>query len=118
MTLIIGGAGQGKLDLALSLANCGREDIALTPQEAGPLLYRLETWLRTEPDPLPALEALLERSPDVVIVCSEVGCGVVPLDRGDRDWRERVGRTCCALARRADRVIRVCCGIPTTLKGA
>ena len=118
MVLIIGGAGQGKLDLALSLANCGREEIALSPQAAGPVLYHLEAWLKTEPAPLPALEELLRRNPNVVIVCDEVGCGVVPMDRSQRDWRERVGRTCCVLAERADRVIRVFCGIPTTLKGA
>ena len=68
-------------------------------------------------DPLAALEAYLRRRPDAVILCDEVGCGVVPMDRTDREWRERVGRTCCYLAERAERVIRVYCGIPMVLKG-
>ena len=67
---------------------------------------------------MPALEAYLRRRPDGVILCDEVGCGVVPMDSADRAWRERVGRTCCALAERADKVVRLYCGIPSMIKGA
>ena len=66
---------------------------------------------------MPVLERLLEDRPDVVILCNEVGSGVVPMDREERAWRERVGRTCCALAEQAERVERLFCGIPTVLKG-
>lgn len=52
-----------------------------------------------------------------VVVCDEVGCGIVPLDPDDRAWRERVGRLCCDLAARADAVVRVVCGIPQMIKG-
>ena len=69
-------------------------------------------------DPWPALNALLAAYPNACLLCDEVGCGVVPMDGGDRRWRERVGRTCCALAERAERVIRLYCGIPTIIKGA
>lgn len=51
-----------------------------------------------------------------VVACAEVGSGVVPLDRGERAWRERAGRLTCELAQRADRVVRMVCGIPTDLK--
>ena len=77
----------------------------------------LETWLRGETEPIPVLERLLKERPHVVILCNEVGSGVVPMDRDDRAWRERVGRTCCTLAERADCVIRMYCGIPSILKG-
>lgn len=119
MTLIVGGAHQGKLDYALRRLGAGADGVALTPEQAHtrPVLDHLERWLRTEADPLPALEALLEKNPGVVILCDEVGCGVVPLDPEERAWRERVGRTCCALAERAERVERLLCGIPMTLKG-
>ena len=117
MTLVIGGAGQGKLALTLRLLGMDPSQAGSAPEENPPVLNHLETWLKTQPDPLPALEAYLTRRPDAVILCDEVGCGVVPMDRADRDWRERVGRTCCALAERADLVIRVYCGIPTVLKG-
>ena len=117
MNLIVGGAGQGKLAFALVLTGLDEGAVSRRVEEAPLILAGLEDWLREERDPWPALEALLERRPEVTILCREVGCGVVPLDREDRDWRERVGRTCCALAERADRVVRLCCGLPTYLKG-
>ena len=52
-----------------------------------------------------------------VVIATEIGGGVVPIDAGDRAKREAAGRLACALARRADTVIRVCCGLPELLKG-
>lgn len=51
------------------------------------------------------------------ITANEVGCGVVPIDPEQRQLRERAGRLSCLLAREADVVIRVCCGLPQVLKG-
>ena len=118
MTLIIGGAGQGKLAYAMEQLHVGQEAVASDPAQEGAILAGLECWLRQETDPMPALERLLEVRPRVVILCNEVGSGVVPMDREERAWRERVGRTCCALAERADKVVRLYCGIPSMIKGA
>ena len=52
-----------------------------------------------------------------VVIATEVGGGVVPLDPADRRNREVAGRLACLLAERADTVIRVCCGLPRILKG-
>ena len=52
-----------------------------------------------------------------VVIASEVGGGVVPMDREERRRREAAGRLAVLLAGRADTVIRVFCGIPTVLKG-
>ena len=52
----------------------------------------------------------------MTIVCDEVGSGVVPMEKTDRLWRERVGRTCCDLAEKADTVVRVFCGIGQVIK--
>ena len=52
-----------------------------------------------------------------VVIATEVGGGVVPADPEERAAREAAGRLACLLADRADRVIRVFCGIPTVLKG-
>ena len=35
----------------------------------------------------------------------------------DAQWRERAGRLGCALAARADVVVRMTCGIPQVIKG-
>lgn len=45
------------------------------------------------------------------VACDEVGCGVVPMDKKQILYREAVGRSCCILAERAERVTRVICGI-------
>ena len=42
---------------------------------------------------------------------------MVPVDREGRAAREAAGRLACLLARRADAVVRVFCGIPVVLKG-
>ena len=117
MTLIVGGAGQGKLSYALKMLRLDEEQVSFDPRQSAPVISDLERWLREEENPAPALEALLEERPDAVILCDEVGSGVVPMDAADRRWRERVGRTCCELAKRAKCVIRLYCGIPSVLKG-
>lgn len=52
-----------------------------------------------------------------VIVVTETGGGVVPVDPIQRAEREAAGRLSCLLAERADRVVRVFCGLPMALKG-
>ena len=99
MILVIGGRGAGKRSFVTDVLGFSPEQFA----ENGPVLYGLE-----ELDPLPPLEALLGRA---VVVCREVGCGVVPMDRG-----EAVGRLCCDLAREAEAVYRLQCGLAMRLK--
>lgn len=65
------------------------------------------------------LEKLAEKlSAYDIVMATEVGGGVVPIDSEERQARERAGRLACLLAQRADTVIRVCCGLPQYLKGS
>lgn len=52
-----------------------------------------------------------------VVIATEVGGGVVPVDAHERAAREAAGRLACLLAQRAETVVRVVCGLPQTLKG-
>ena len=52
-----------------------------------------------------------------IVIQTEIGGGIVPMDRAEREKREAAGRLGCLLAARADTVIRVCCGLPQLLKG-
>ena len=52
-----------------------------------------------------------------VVIATELGGGVVPIDTTERAKREAAGRLACLLSERADVVIRVCCGLPQVLKG-
>ena len=113
MILIIGGAGQGKLDYALEKTGCGPDQVARTPEEARtkPIFAGLEHWPELDEN------ELLSANPEIVLICDEVGCGVVPVDPAQRARREAVGRLCCRLAQRAARVERIFCGLPMVLKG-
>lgn len=62
------------------------------------------------------VEKMLLAHPHIIIVMNEVGSGIIPLEKAEREYREQVGRTGCMLAARADQVIRVTCGIGTRLK--
>lgn len=53
---------------------------------------------------------------DAVVICNEVGLGIVPVDPVERMYREVTGRICCRLAARAVSVERVQCGIPMRIK--
>ena len=52
-----------------------------------------------------------------ILIATEVGGGVVPMDASERADREAAGRLACLLAARADCVVQMFCGIPTVLKG-
>ena len=52
-----------------------------------------------------------------IVIATEVGGGVVPIDARERAAREAAGRLACLLAARADCVVQMFCGIPTVLKG-
>ena len=117
MILIVGGAGQGKLAYALEKTGLGEADVAWDPASARtkPIFAGLAAWVREHPGE--GLGDLLEANPEVIVLCDEVGCGVVPVDPGERAWREEVGRLCCALAQKAGRVERIFCGLSMVLKG-
>lgn len=67
----------------------------------------------------PDLEALADElcTKYPVVIATELGGGIVPLDPAQRVAREAAGRLACLLAARAETVIRVCCGLPQALKG-
>ena len=65
---------------------------------------------------LPALADRLAEEYDIVIA-TEIGGGVVPMDAAQRAGREAAGRLACMLAARAACVVQMYCGIPTVLKG-
>ena len=52
-----------------------------------------------------------------IVIATEIGCGVIPLDRGERARREAAGQLSQLLAARAHVVVRVVCGIGQVLKG-
>ena len=113
MVLVIGGLASGKRSYMRSLGY-GDEKMGTQSFDGKPVLVALEELLREGPLDDAAFCDVASRE---VVCCCEVGMGVVPIDRDERAWRERVGRTCTKLAAEATRVVRMVCGIPMILKG-
>ena len=108
MILIVGGLAAGKRAYARDVLGYGPADFTTDPQDGAPVFYDLQNL------PEAKLEDLLQKE---VVICNEVGCGPVPVDAAVRAAREKTGRLCIELAKRADRVIRVVCGVGQVLKG-
>ena len=51
-----------------------------------------------------------------VLTADEIGCGIVPLETFERDYREREGRFCQRAAAQAREVYRILCGLEMRLK--
>ena len=114
MILILGGEGSGKRTFARSL---GYTDAEMTrnPDSPLPVFFQLEQVLLEDPslaDSLP--EKLLRKE---LVLCCEVGSGIIPLSEKERLAREAIGRACVLLAREADAVVRLVAGIPMAIKG-
>ncbi len=103
--LIVGGAYQGKKELAEMLY----PDLEL--------VENLHIIVRDTLENGGELSALSEHFSGKCVTCDEIGCGIVPINHKDEEWREAVGRLCCTIAQEADVVIRVSAGIPQFIKG-
>lgn len=106
MILVVGGMNQGKYAFAKSLS----EDVVKD------LHVEIRACMERGEDPWKLVTQVQSAHPKGVITMSELGCGLIPMDGFDRDYRETVGRISCALAKNADAVYRVCCGIPIQIK--
>ena len=119
MLLIVGAEGSGKQELA-RLRGYSDEEIADGVWDERPVLRHLESMIFAAVyDETYDREAWLERlRSKEVVICNEVGSGVIPIARKERMAREETGRMCTLLAKEADTVVRMVCGIPTVLKGS
>ena len=130
MILITGGAFQGKLEAAeqiYKIQNPGKQPVVAEGERAetgelhkADIICHFHLWLKRMlqegKDPYPMAETLLKGNPDVILVMNQLGCGIVPMDRFDREYRELTGRMGCVLARQAEDVYLVNCGIAKRLK--
>ena len=108
MRLILGGFAQGKTTYA------GRK------YPESPVLDDFHLWFRRKlqngEEPEEEIRRMLEKDHSLVIISDEIGSGVVPVSPEDRDYRERLGRCLCGLAREAESVERVFCGLGQRIK--
>lgn len=127
MIMITGGAFSGKKDYAkkrfgfsdeeiLNGENCSLEAVFSAKCIADYQLI-VKRLLEENADVQTFTERLCIENPNAVIIINEIGAGIIPLEKSDRIWREETGRAGCLIARNSSEVIRLACGIPTTIKG-
>ena len=63
-----------------------------------------------------AANIIINKYGDSILLTDEVGNGIVPIDNNEREFREWIGRVQIILARKADEVIRVICGLGQKIK--
>ncbi len=107
MILIIGGRCSGKLEYVKSLGY-GDKDISVDVYGSEPVLYHLEC-IKFPADE----EKILLKE---VVVCDEVGSGIVPIDNESIMRREEISALTTRLATCAQSVVRIVAGIAVKLK--
>ena len=127
MRMIVGGSSQGKLNCLLQEGNFTEQDVCMGSQCSweepfeNPVLYQFHLLVRRMLEAGISVEEfcsrLVREHGDIVIITDEIGCGIVPIDSFERQWREEAGRRCCQLATACQTVDRVFCGCLTRIKG-
>lgn len=125
MELYVGGRCQGKLKYVLGKMG---QEVTVADGEACPftslenveILNHFHLLVRRlmdqKEDVSGYVSGILTKNPQIVIICDEVGMGIVPADAFERRYREEVGRCCCMLAEQAEHVERIVCGRGMVLK--
>ena len=120
MILIMGGAYQGKLDLAKETFEITDEDVFACG--AGEIdfskrcVYKIEEFTAHSEDPIGYFEAHREDWQDSILILQDIFCGVVPMGAENRAWRQKTGRLAQYLSKEATQVSRIFCGLEQRLK--
>lgn len=130
MYVFIGGAYNGKTDYVMQALD--GQDVFLadgyipeqTPSSAIVVIKNLEKWLMTqnlEEDEVIVAQILarlktLEENCELSIIVTDMGRGVVPMEKQARLLRDTCGRLYQALFAEAERVVRIWYGIGEQIK--
>jgi len=126
MILVIGGAFQGKKAYVKKQFKIAKEQMLNGGECRSEAIYsckcidHFHEWVRQRLkenyDFSTLTEDLRKRNPDLIVITNELGCGIVPADAFDREFREMTGRLCTQIAANSRQVHRVVCGIGTVIK--
>lgn len=109
MIMIIGGISQGKRAYA-------NEHYA----DADKHIFYLNEYLRGHfengSNADIEIEKRIKEDPHIIVITDEIGSGVVPIEKKEREFRDFTGKIQVKLAEKADEVIRVICGIGMKIK--
>lgn len=126
MKLVIGGYAQGKLNYVFSkyplqkyiVYHALPENIKF--QKESVIINHFHLWVKQRildgRCPEKEILSFLDNCEHCIIISDEVGNGIVPIDPLEREYRERLGNILIELAKRAEEVERVLCGIGQKIK--
>ena len=127
MVYIIGGSYQGKREYAMERFALTDADIFVCTEDtveidfSKRIIANIERFalgcVKRNEEPRDYWEAHMDMLEDTILIADDISCGVVPIDATIRAWREAAGRANNYLAREAEQVIRVFCGIGQVIKG-
>ena len=123
MIFVFGGAHQGRGEfvekLGFAKVYTASEEVRELDFSAG-AVRGLDRWalgcVRRGEEPVELLRVWEDDWRNCAMIGTDFSCGVVPMDAELRAWREANGRMNNYLAERAERVVRLFCGLPQELK--
>jgi len=128
MKLMIGGTAQGKLEYVLLKYDLQKNMVwdGCLPNDIDKLkgkpviLNHFHLWVKSRMInggcPEEEIISFMDCNKDCIIICDEIGNGIVPMEPFEREYRECVGRILVQLAKRAEEVERIICGIGQKIK--
>ena len=125
MHFIIGGAFQGKLEYAKREYMLDDSEVFICSAEkdvefGARCIYKIEEYtfrcVKNGVDAVEVFRAGRDKWADSVLICGDIFCGVVPVEKDMRAWRDMTGRLCAYLSSQAESVVRIFCGLEQRLK--
>ena len=122
MKLVIGGIAQGKLEYVLLKYDVQKnmvwDGVLQSDRKLNGnivIINHFHQWVKSRMIsggcPEDEIMSFLDCNEDCIIICDEIGNGIVPKDPFEREYRECVGKILVQLAKRAEEVERIICGI-------
>lgn len=123
MVLVFGGAYNGKLQFAMNKYDlkdeyiffCKDEVLDFSKKAICGLHVFTKKCVLNNIDSLKLIKDNVELLKDKIIICDEIGSGIVPMAKEDRMWREENGRVLQYLCQNADEIYRVFFGLSEKL---
>ena len=130
MKLVIGGTAQGKLEYVLLKYELQKNKVwdgclpnntdDIERKEKPVIINHFHLWVKSRMIsggcPEDEIMSFLDCNEDCIIICDEIGNGIIPIESFEREYRERVGRILVQLAKRAEEVERIICGMGQKIK--
>jgi len=125
MEVIIGGAYQGKREYVKSICKETNTwcDCKTTSKEdilKADIIYNYHIYVKNalkdgsyDED---FIDKIIENNKNLILISDEIGCGIVPMDEFDRNYREVYGKDMQIACKKADKVTRIFAGIPQIIK--